>query len=300
MNKKQYPKFAVVTGNRNRFEITSRCIKALDKVSYPNLEIVVVDDGSTDNSVDRFKTEHPEIKLVVNKKNIGYAKGHNKAIKVAIDNGAEYVLIINNDTKDFSKNFFKEMVKAFRSSKKIGAVGSLVEDFDGKEVRVGGKIVNKLGVYSPLAGEGFAVSKKALETVGFFDESLHMYFDEIDFTKRLEKAGFKAIPLNKVKFSHESGVTVSGLQLMRNYYRLRNVFVIVKRYSMDKSFSWKKKQFLNALYPHWNIFKICIKKGDFRGALGTFFGTGFALINGMLIYLGVRRLKPYYGIPLNN
>ena len=95
--------------NWNGKEDTIDCLKSLKNITYPNYEVIVVDNAYTDGSVEEFQ-ELVDIKLIVNKENLGYSKGNNVGIQYAINNKADYVLVLNNDTV-VDPHFLSKLVK---------------------------------------------------------------------------------------------------------------------------------------------------------------------------------------------
>ena len=96
MNK--FPKVYVVTLNYNGFDWLKDCLDSIINLNYQNFNILLVDNGSIDNSVPFVKENYSGIEILENKFNLGYSEGFNKGINYAIKNNAEYVLIMNNDT----------------------------------------------------------------------------------------------------------------------------------------------------------------------------------------------------------
>jgi len=84
-----------------------------------------VDNGSTDDSVERIRKTEPKVKIVENKKNLGFAEGNNVGIKYALENGADYICLLNNDTR-VDPSFLAELVKSLQSDEKIGLIGGKI------------------------------------------------------------------------------------------------------------------------------------------------------------------------------
>lgn len=118
-------KVHIVLLNWNNEEDTLECIKSLQEIDYNNYETIIVDNGSEKESVLKIKKEYPEIKIIENKKNIGFAGGNNVGIKYAMENGADYVLLLNNDTT-VEKDFLNKLVEKGESDEKNGLVGAKI------------------------------------------------------------------------------------------------------------------------------------------------------------------------------
>lgn len=165
-----YPKVSIIILNWNGKEDTIECLDSLKHITYPNYEILLVDNGSTDGSVNYFKKHYPEIELIENGENLGFAKGNNVAILKAMEQGSDYILLLNNDTI-VDSDFLMELVKVAESDEKIGIVGPKIYyyNYDGhKDViwSAGGKIsplhemvYSHIGLNEKDAGQ-FDVSNK--------------------------------------------------------------------------------------------------------------------------------------------
>src|SRR4030067_705373 len=94
----RFPKVSIITLNWNGKDDTLECLASLKKVNYPNYDIVVVDNGSSDGSVPAFRAQYPDIAIIENGRNLGYAEGFDAGLKYAYEHGADYCMSINNDT----------------------------------------------------------------------------------------------------------------------------------------------------------------------------------------------------------
>ncbi len=94
------PDVTCILLNWNGWRDTVECLKALKECRYRNLTIIVVDNGSTNDSVARIRAAHPDVLLLESGKNLGFAGGNNIGIRYALAQGAEYVWLLNNDTVD--------------------------------------------------------------------------------------------------------------------------------------------------------------------------------------------------------
>ena len=92
------PRVSVTILNLNSFEVTLDCLRSLRQIDYPNYEVVLVDNGSTDGSADRLAAAAPEVRLLRSESNLGFAGGCNIGIRDAMARGTDYVLLLNNDT----------------------------------------------------------------------------------------------------------------------------------------------------------------------------------------------------------
>src|SRR3989338_4064797 len=122
------PKVFIILLNWNCKLHTEECLNSLKSIAYDNYKIVVVDNGSQDGSVDFLKTRFPEVFLISNKRNMGFAEGNNIGVKYAVSQGADYVLLLNNDTV-VDKNFLNELVETAENNKESVLVGPKIYNY---------------------------------------------------------------------------------------------------------------------------------------------------------------------------
>lgn len=247
--KKECPLVYIITINYNNFNITSEFLNSINNLTYSNYRVLIVDDCSTDDSADKIEQTFPGIALIRNEKNILYCKSFNTGIREALRNDANYVFIVNNDTKDFSSNYLEEMVRAFDENDSIGMVGSWCNDYE-RGARWDGTTKDKFGIPMEIPTEGYVIKRDVFEKIGLFDEKLVIYFEDLDLIARLRDAGYKTEFVPSVSFSHLGGASTSKKPFMANYYRVRNLIWIMKRYCADKPFKLNIKYFIIGLEPH--------------------------------------------------
>ena len=117
------PLFYVILLNYNNYKYTKGCIESLLDLSYPNFKILVIDDCSSEREIDNLSKDFPTVLFHQNNENKHYCKSFNVGIRIAIRNRADYIFLVNNDTKDFSQNYFEVILNRFKSNKNIGMVG---------------------------------------------------------------------------------------------------------------------------------------------------------------------------------
>ena len=260
---KDQPLFYIIMRNHNAFHLTSESLSSLKQLTYPNYHIIVVDDGSTDDSAAKIEGHFPDITVIRTGRYLEYCKSFNVGVRKALEDGAEYVFLVNNDTKDFSPNYVEEIVKAFESNEKIGLAGSCVYDYSGRPLWQG-TAKNKLGVPMETPTEGFVVKREVFEKIGLLNERLVRYFEDLDFIIRLRKAGYETRSVTTVSFAHLCGGTSKKQKFIPNYYRVRNVTLFLKRYCKDKSFRWKTTKFLACLRVHTDRLEKSLRQGNLK------------------------------------
>ncbi|HDL01181.1 MAG TPA: glycosyltransferase family 2 protein, partial [candidate division Zixibacteria bacterium] len=119
------PLVYIVLLNWNGWKDTAQCLDSLKELAYHNYCILIVDNGSTDKSVSRLKSAYPDINLIETGSNLGFSGGCNVGIRHALDSNADYVWLLNNDTK-VDRHSLSRLIAAGESDSKIGAVGSVI------------------------------------------------------------------------------------------------------------------------------------------------------------------------------
>ena len=270
------PLVYIVTANYNNFNATSEFINSLRKLTYPNYHIVVVDDYSTDGSVNKLAKAFPEITLIKNKKNLSMCKSFNNGFREALKNGAEYIFLVGNDTSGFSPDYLEKIVETFEDDNNIGMVGSLCYDYEGG-IRSEGIAKDRFGVAMDVPTEGHVIKREVFEKIGLLDEKLVIYYDDIDFITRLQEAGYETKSISSVSFAHLGGGSTSKIPFKRNYYRVRNGIWFMRRYCGGKPFNWKIIQFMIAMEPHIQQLVKSIIHLEFK----KFVIIGFAIVLGL-------------------
>jgi len=209
------PKVSIIILNWNRAKDTVKCIESFIYLQYPNYELVIVDNGSTDNSVLQIKSRFQDITLIKTGKNLGYAGGNNVGIRYAMENKAKYVLVVNNDTELVNPHFLQEMIKKMEEDSTIGIMGPKVFNTDGqvqdtilfiptlfncaKEsfslrfLTKKSKYYNISQVVKAVSGVCCLIKKQMIEKVGLLDEDYFMYAEEQDYCYRAQKGGWKVM-----------------------------------------------------------------------------------------------------------
>lgn len=230
------PKVSIILLNWNSGEFTKSCIESLNEISYFNYNIIVVDNGSVDGSDYALKREFANIVLLKNNENMGFTGGNNVGIDFALQHEADFVLILNNDTV-VDKNFLSEMVKVAETDERIGMTTCKMFYYDKpKRIWYAGGIVNKLTLkskhiganeidakkYSTVREVGFVtgccmlVRRELIEKIGAFDENFFIYAEDLDWSLRASKAGYKLVYTGSAILWHMQSVSVRKNMLGKN------------------------------------------------------------------------------------
>jgi GT2 family glycosyltransferase len=241
---------AAVVLSWNDRELTLRCLDSLAAVTYPALRVILVDSGSSDDTVESVRRLHPGVELVELPVNRGFAGGVNAGIEAALAGDAEHVFLLNNDAT-VEPEVVQPLVGALDDS--VGAACSqILHEGSGTIWYAGASYDPRRGHQGRHTGYGrpalppttesyatdrgcggaMLMPRAALERVGGFDESLFAYAEDVDWSLRARSAGLeiRVVPASVVhhRVSAASGGASSPATL---YYALRNGLVVAERYA---------------------------------------------------------------------
>jgi GT2 family glycosyltransferase len=228
--------------NWNGWQDTVECLHSLRQQSYPNLQIIVVDNGSTNDSASRIREAHPWVTLVETGSNLGFPGGCNVGTRLGLESGAEYIWLLNNDTIAPDDTLCKLLHKA-EANPRAGAIGAVLYYMhDPQHVQAwgGGRLNLWTGFVSHftsptslegntyLTGACILMPRRVCEEVGLLYEGFFMYCDDSDFGLRLRKAGYEIVVAEDTEVLHKEGAsspkrspvidcfaTTSGIRLLK-------------------------------------------------------------------------------------
>ena len=297
------PKVFVLTLNWNGKDLLDDCLTSYLENDYPNFEVVMIDNGSTDDSVQYVKSKFPNVIILENEKNLGYSGGFNVGLDYAFNKkNADYVLISNNDVKA-DKRVISELVKVAERDETIGFVTGKVYYYDHPGVlQTVGKKEHPIrwnggdlgvreedkGQYDEISERFFAddiytlVKKKLYEDVGGYDTSFFLQCEEFDWQARAKKTGYKIMYTPHAKIWHKDSVTLGKTSPKKAYYDARNPMLVVLKH---KSPDFFRRYFW--LHFRRDIFKsslkVLIKKNElikvFKIWAGFFSGIWWGIKN---------------------
>lgn len=245
--------------NYNGKASTKKCLQELEKLEEGSFKlcVVVVDNNSTENfDLKEEDFKNLNLKIIRLQENLGFSGGHNKGISYAIINGADYVLILNNDVL-LDKNLIKELLEPLERDKSIGITVPKIyfaKGFEFHKDRYSSSELGKViwyaggemdwrnligfhrgvdevdgGQYDESSETNFAtgccmmVKKEVFEKVGLFNEKYFLYYEDSDLSIRVRKAGFKIIFIPTAVIWHENAGSTGGSgSKLQDYYISRN------------------------------------------------------------------------------
>lgn len=229
---KNDPTVACIVLNWNGYEDTLACLDGLSRVCYADLTPVVVDNGSTDDSVVRIRSSYPRTSLIQCGGNLGFAAGNNVGIRHAIAAGFDYVWLLNNDTIP-DPNSLQELITKAESDRSLGAVGSVLYYADQPEIVQawgGGRVWTLFGYaehavaakpddwFDYLTAASLLVRVEAFQDAGLLDEGFFLYWEDTEFGYRLRRHNWKLGVASKSKVLHKENGSTKGKASIRAYY----------------------------------------------------------------------------------
>lgn len=260
---------SIVTVNFNQPKITEDLLRSLQDVNvYPNLEIIVVDNGSKPDPVPDWNEKFPGIKFVRSDKNTGFAGGNNIGIQHAT---GDYLFLINNDT-EVTAPLIGKLVEKMEANPKIGMISPKIHYFDqpGMLQYTGytpmnyftarnaciGQFEQDHGQYDSLSGvTGYAhgaammIRREALQKAGVMDENYFLYYEELDWCERIRKAGYEIHVDLSALIYHKESVAVGKRSALKEFFMNRNRILFIRKNGSAAQFFIFCCYFLLAVVP---------------------------------------------------
>lgn len=236
--------------NRNRRDDTLECLKSLRAGRYCNVRTMVLDCDSSDGSVDAIRTECPEVEVVRLHENRGYAGNNNVGIRRALEQGADWVFLLKEDTL-LASDCLERLVEVGESDPVIGVVGPLVYHYDEPEViqSAGGGLTRRWEGFhfgqnerdegrfrEPrtvewISGCAILVRRQVIESVGMLDERFFIYWEETEWCLRARQAGWRILNVPAAKVWHKGVQREYRPRPSVTYYNTRNrlLMLLVRR-----------------------------------------------------------------------
>ena len=224
------PKVSIIIVNYNGKELLQKCLDSLLKVNYDNFEIILVDNNSTDGTVEFITKNYPSLIIIKLDSNKGFAEPNNVAAKIS---KGKYLLFLNNDTV-VTPNFIFEMVKVMETDKKIAICQSLLLKPDGS-VDSSGDFIDHLGVVynskteideirevSSARGASMLVRSDIFEKLDGFDQKFFITFEDVDLCWRSWILGYRVLIIPTSIVYHEGGITIKKIKSEIAFHGFKN------------------------------------------------------------------------------
>ena len=234
----------------NAVDLTLACIESLRRQDYPHLDILVVDNASSDGTAGILAERFPDVGVLALSENLGYAGGNNLGMRHALQQGADLLFLVNNDTR-FESNCVSKLVAEMIVAPHCGVVGPMVYTWDGWSTisSAGGEVdwrhadainvgagevdTGQYGARSVdfINGCAIMVSREAVERVGLIDERFFMYWEETDWCRRIAAAGFDVRFQPAARMQHKAPLAWEGQSALALYYAGRNRMLFFARHA---------------------------------------------------------------------
>jgi len=240
------PLVSIITVNYNGAEHTLALLDSLQKISYPNIEVFVVDNASS-QSPEGISQKYPWVKLITSKSNLGFAGGNNLALRQAT---GKYCLLINNDT-EVPVSFLEPLVEKMELDPKCGCVSpKLVYHYAPDTMQYAGSFGFNIytgrafarghkekdnGQYNIVEateiahGAAMMFRTSLLQEIGLMAELYFLYYEEIDYCERIKNAGYKIWYVGTSKVLHKESMSTGKSSPLKTYYLTRNRLLFIRR-----------------------------------------------------------------------
>lgn len=241
------PSVVIIIVNWNNYDATRTCLDTLATLTYPNYEIILVDNGSQNDSSQRLVAEFPAVHLVEIGDNLGFAAGNNAGFRYAQSLPVDYYLLLNNDTEVINPTFLDSMVGYAQETTEAGVIGPLVRLTDGSIQPTMGYFptvwnaiyygwlhrpiasADTINQVLSLSGVCLLIKKEALDQAGMFDENFFMYAEEHELLYRIRQANWQVHYLPVESVIHYHGLSSS--KMPGKFYTMRranNLYLLAK------------------------------------------------------------------------
>jgi len=242
-----YPLVSVITVNYNQPEITCDFLESLTHITYPLIEIIVVDNASPSKNPDIILEKYPYITLIKSDQNLGFAGGNNLGIRVA---KGKHILLINNDT-EVDPGFLEPLIAKLENNPDIGVVSPKIRYFFHQDtiqyagftpinpitIRNNGIGFNEIdhGQYDSDAqtnyafGAAMVIPLKVMREVGLMADIFFLYYEEMDWMQRIKDAHYKIFYVHNSLVFHKDSITTGTMSALKIFYLNRNRLLYMRR-----------------------------------------------------------------------
>lgn len=240
---------SVITVNFNHPQITEELLASITQTNtYSNIEIIVVDNASTVNPVPAWISKYPDVKFIRSEVNLGFAGGNNLGIANAT---GDYFFLVNNDT-EFTPWLIEKLTEVLNDQPQVGVISPLIKYFNNKSLiqyagftlvnyytgrnRAIGKGETDNGQFNNLKaqtgychGAAMMVKRVATQKAGLMAENFFLYFEEVDWGERINRAGYQAWVRGDAVIFHKESISVGKNSPVKEYFMNRNRILFIRK-----------------------------------------------------------------------
>jgi GT2 family glycosyltransferase len=264
-------KVYIIILNWNGIKDSIECLESVFKLNYSYFNVILVDNASEDNSIDIISTKYPQVHIIENKKNLGFAGGNNIAIRYAMEHSAEYVWLLNNDTvvepdsllnivalADLSPDIsmVSPLIYYYEDQTKKQFIGSYVDlqslsvDYPDRNTQ-SNSIYKYSGKNVCLWGTALLIKTDVIKSIGYLKEEYFAYWEDTEYSLRSIKNGYRCAVCYTAKIYHKVPLPPITLPRGVHYYYLmhRNRILLGKEYlhGVINSFTFYRKYLANLI-----------------------------------------------------
>lgn len=242
----QMKKVGVVLLNWNNFDETSECLRYLQKSEYANVATYCIDNGSTDDSVSKLRQSNFNCKIIELNENLGFAGGCNVGIQRALDEGAQYILLINSDIR-LEEMTISEMVESAETYD-AGITGSILKSPNSELQYAGGRIntitidtkhITEVQRQSPypteyVTGALMLIKSECIEEYGMLNESYFFGFEDVEICWWARKNDWPVIVTPHANAIHKLGATAGRINQFRHYHSTKGRLLFASQLPIGK------------------------------------------------------------------
>ncbi len=242
------PLVSIITLNYNQAEVTCALLDSIQQLSYPHIEVIVVDNNSAENPTERiYRGHYPNTRVIVTPENLGFAGGNNVGIRQA---QGDYLLLLNNDT-EVTPDLIERLLEPFRADETIGVTCPKIRYHDsptviqyagytplnfytGQAWAIGSQQEDR-GQFdqpgpTPFAhGAAMMIKRSVIERAGLLPELYFLYYEELDWCCRIREAGYMLYYQPSALVYHKESMTVGKSSPLKVYYQTRNRILFMRR-----------------------------------------------------------------------
>ncbi len=240
---------SIVTVNYNQPEVTEALLLSIhSKNSYPNIEIIVVDNGSTQNPVPHWQEIYPDVRFLRSDVNLGFAGGNNVGLGIA---SGDYFFLINNDT-EVTAELIGKLADTLDRNPGAGIISPKIHYFDqpgllqyagytpmnfymGRNACIGqfeedkGQYDGYEGPTGYVHGAAMMIRREALNRAGLMAENYFLYYEELDWCERIKRAGYGIFLNTDALIFHKESVSVGKRTALKEFFMNRNRILFIRR-----------------------------------------------------------------------
>jgi len=239
----------VILLNWNDSHETLACLASLRTVTYPSFQVVVVDNGSVDDSVATIRAHYPEATVLEAGSNLGFTGGNNLGLRWALEHDADYALLLNNDTV-LTPDFVTEIVAAAETDPSVAIVSPIILYDSAPDTlwSAGGSIdwrrgsAEMIGLNAPYTGQygeapydvdfitgcAFLIKAPVMRAIGLLDERFFIYYEDTEWCVRARRAGYRVVVTPRARIWHKISPVAREASPRVHYLMTRNRLLFLR------------------------------------------------------------------------